>query len=277
MVRWFGAATGGCCRACTSLLGQQARVRAACGTSGGGRQRTHSAWIPAPTVYPPTPLSCTAPPGQVGPRCALTHGVVCTHLCIPAVVLQLLYLDSADPKRDITLYINSPGGSVTAGATGLVARGTPQEATWHSGWGRLWWERAGGAAAVAVRDGRCGGVGCGGRGRGGGGSSGRWPVAAAAVRAGVVGQGRRGSSRRWPVAAAAMRAGMVGEGQPTAAAAAAVEAEAAPAGGFVGVRRPTGATQQRRWASTLACGRPVLTRALPWRAAPHQSCLRDIN
>lgn len=28
---------------------------------------------------------------------------------------QLLFLSSVDPKRDITLYINSPGGSVTAG------------------------------------------------------------------------------------------------------------------------------------------------------------------
>ncbi|KAL4431307.1 hypothetical protein ABPG75_006563 [Micractinium tetrahymenae] len=31
------------------------------------------------------------------------------------IVAQLLYLDSADPSRDVTLYINSPGGSVTAG------------------------------------------------------------------------------------------------------------------------------------------------------------------
>lgn len=31
------------------------------------------------------------------------------------VVAQLLYLDSVDPKADVTLYINSPGGSVTAG------------------------------------------------------------------------------------------------------------------------------------------------------------------
>jgi ATP-dependent Clp protease, protease subunit len=31
------------------------------------------------------------------------------------IVAQLLYLDSADPERDITLYVNSPGGSVTAG------------------------------------------------------------------------------------------------------------------------------------------------------------------
>ena len=28
---------------------------------------------------------------------------------------QLLYLDSVDPDKDISIYINSPGGSVTAG------------------------------------------------------------------------------------------------------------------------------------------------------------------
>src|SRR6187401_2732990 len=28
---------------------------------------------------------------------------------------QLLFLESSDPKRDITLYVNSPGGSVYAG------------------------------------------------------------------------------------------------------------------------------------------------------------------
>lgn len=31
------------------------------------------------------------------------------------VIAQLLYLDHSDPKKDIHLYINSPGGSVTAG------------------------------------------------------------------------------------------------------------------------------------------------------------------
>ena len=31
------------------------------------------------------------------------------------VVAQLLYLESEDPSKDISLYINSPGGSVTAG------------------------------------------------------------------------------------------------------------------------------------------------------------------
>lgn len=31
-----------------------------------------------------------------------------------AVIAQLLFLENQDPKKDITIYINSPGGSVTA-------------------------------------------------------------------------------------------------------------------------------------------------------------------
>lgn len=31
------------------------------------------------------------------------------------VIAQLLFLQSEDPKKDVTMYINSPGGSVTAG------------------------------------------------------------------------------------------------------------------------------------------------------------------
>jgi ATP-dependent Clp protease, protease subunit len=31
------------------------------------------------------------------------------------IIAQLLFLESEDPKKDIYLYINSPGGSVTAG------------------------------------------------------------------------------------------------------------------------------------------------------------------
>lgn len=31
------------------------------------------------------------------------------------IVAQMLFLESEDPERDITLYINSPGGEVTAG------------------------------------------------------------------------------------------------------------------------------------------------------------------
>lgn len=32
-----------------------------------------------------------------------------------AIIAQLLFLEHEDPKKDIKLYINSPGGSVTAG------------------------------------------------------------------------------------------------------------------------------------------------------------------
>ena len=32
-----------------------------------------------------------------------------------AVVAQLLYLEAEDPEKDIQIYVNSPGGSVTAG------------------------------------------------------------------------------------------------------------------------------------------------------------------
>ncbi len=31
------------------------------------------------------------------------------------IVAQMLYLEASDPEKDIQLYINSPGGSVTAG------------------------------------------------------------------------------------------------------------------------------------------------------------------
>ncbi len=38
-----------------------------------------------------------------------------TDLSAGLVVAQLLFLESEDPTKDINLYINSPGGSVTAG------------------------------------------------------------------------------------------------------------------------------------------------------------------
>jgi ATP-dependent Clp protease protease subunit len=31
------------------------------------------------------------------------------------IIAQLLFLQSEDPKKDITMYVNSPGGHVTAG------------------------------------------------------------------------------------------------------------------------------------------------------------------
>ena len=38
-----------------------------------------------------------------------------TDLSASLIVSQLLFLESEDPGKDISLYINSPGGSVTAG------------------------------------------------------------------------------------------------------------------------------------------------------------------
>ncbi len=38
-----------------------------------------------------------------------------TDLNANVIIAQMLYLVSKDPKKDIKLYINSPGGSVTAG------------------------------------------------------------------------------------------------------------------------------------------------------------------
>jgi ATP-dependent Clp protease, protease subunit len=44
-----------------------------------------------------------------------------------AIIAQLLFLQSDDPKADIHLYVNSPGGSVSAG---LGIYDTMQFATW---------------------------------------------------------------------------------------------------------------------------------------------------
>ena len=44
-------------------------------------------------------------------RLCETPGISCASI----VVAQLLFLESEDPSKDIHLYINSPGGSVTAG------------------------------------------------------------------------------------------------------------------------------------------------------------------
>ncbi|MEM9921852.1 MAG: ATP-dependent Clp protease proteolytic subunit [Bacteroidota bacterium] len=42
-------------------------------------------------------------------------GVAVDDYVANVIQAQLLFLDSVDPKRDVHLYINSPGGSVTAG------------------------------------------------------------------------------------------------------------------------------------------------------------------
>ena len=47
-------------------------------------------------------------------RIIFMAGIIDDHVA-NSIVAQLLFLASKDPKKDIQLYINSPGGSVTAG------------------------------------------------------------------------------------------------------------------------------------------------------------------
>lgn len=47
-------------------------------------------------------------------RIIFVSGVIEDHMA-GLIVAQLLFLESEDPKKDIFLYVNSPGGSVTAG------------------------------------------------------------------------------------------------------------------------------------------------------------------
>ncbi|BBP92456.1 hypothetical protein BsIDN1_60740 [Bacillus safensis] len=37
------------------------------------------------------------------------------NVATPSIVSQLLFLEAEDPEKDISIYINSPGGSITAG------------------------------------------------------------------------------------------------------------------------------------------------------------------
>lgn len=47
-------------------------------------------------------------------RCIFLNGQVEDHMA-NLIVAQLLFLEAEDPSKDINLYINSPGGVVTAG------------------------------------------------------------------------------------------------------------------------------------------------------------------
>lgn len=47
-------------------------------------------------------------------RIIFLSGVIEDHMA-SIIVAQLLFLEAESPKKDITMYINSPGGSVTAG------------------------------------------------------------------------------------------------------------------------------------------------------------------
>ena len=65
-----------------------------------------------------------------------------------SIVAQLLFLQSDDPKADIHLYVNSPGGSVTAGGDYDTMQFVCDVATSASA-RRLRWARAAPAGAPA--------------------------------------------------------------------------------------------------------------------------------
>ena len=51
-----------------------------------------------------------------------------TDVSASVIVAQLLFLEAEDPEKDIHLYINSPGGSVTAG---MAIYDTMQYIKWY--------------------------------------------------------------------------------------------------------------------------------------------------
>ena len=55
------------------------------------------------------------------------------------VVAQLLFLESEDPNKDIQLYINSPGGMVTAGMAIYDMMYQPSVSDWQPAWVRFFW------------------------------------------------------------------------------------------------------------------------------------------
>ena len=62
------------------------------------------------------------------------------------IVAQLLFLEAEDPSKDIQLYINSPGGSVTAGMAiydtmKYIKCDVPQSVSeWQPAWVLFFWQ-----------------------------------------------------------------------------------------------------------------------------------------
>jgi len=73
------------------------------------------------------------------------------------IIAQLLFLQMTDPKKDIHLYINSPGGSVTAGLAiydtmqFLTCDVTPIASARQPAWAPCCWLRARKANATRCR------------------------------------------------------------------------------------------------------------------------------
>ena len=73
------------------------------------------------------------------------------------IVAQLLYLAREEPDRDISMYINSPGGSVTAGMAiydtmQLIPATSRRPASgWRPRWARCCWRPARRASGTSCR------------------------------------------------------------------------------------------------------------------------------
>ena len=66
------------------------------------------------------------------------------------IVAQMLFLEADDPDKDISLYINSPGGSITAG---MAIYDTMQyircyALAWRQAWAHSCWQRVRRASAA---------------------------------------------------------------------------------------------------------------------------------
>ena len=73
------------------------------------------------------------------------------------VVAQLLFLEAEDPDKDINIYINSPGGSVTAGMAiyDTMQYVKPEVSTiaweWQRAWAHFYCRQARRASALHFR------------------------------------------------------------------------------------------------------------------------------
>ncbi|XP_073154261.1 ATP-dependent Clp protease proteolytic subunit 5, chloroplastic [Henckelia pumila] len=82
--------------------------------------------VPSSPYFPAYAQSAQGPPPMVQERFMSVISQLFQHRIIRCggavdddmaniIVAQLLYLDAVDPTKDIVMYVNSPGGSVTAG------------------------------------------------------------------------------------------------------------------------------------------------------------------
>ncbi|XP_042512224.1 ATP-dependent Clp protease proteolytic subunit 5, chloroplastic-like [Macadamia integrifolia] len=82
--------------------------------------------VPSSPYFPPYAQGAQGPPQMVLERFQSVVSQLFQHRIIRCggavdddmaniIVSQLLYLDAVDPNKDIVMYVNSPGGSVTAG------------------------------------------------------------------------------------------------------------------------------------------------------------------